>query len=535
MEKNQCSFKQLPFSNLFSTYIHDYSKLKDFFSANPFDDSEVLKRIERIPDYPNRNSVVEALSEYHSELGITDSQKDQLAKFSNQETLVVVTGQQLGMYGGPLFTVYKTVTTILLAEEWERKLNRPVVPVFWLADEDHDFAEIAAIGFPSNEGKQSVTLNEVGNGIPVSEEILNSSLDSFNQELNDILHETDFTEELWHQLENCYKVGENHASAFAKLMCTWFAKYGLLVVGSNHKSVKKLLAKTFFQSVDQAENIHQALENQSSELEKTFHRQVVVGDSNLFLLGDNGRSKFQREGENWKVDDSTFTKDEIIALIEKSPQDFSPNVFLRPIIQDVLLPTVGYVAGPGELAYYAQMKTYYRQFDMEMPVIFPRISATLLESGIDRIMEKLPFEMCSYNQRIEDLESRFIELNSSTDIDELFSTWISELKTISKSPIEQIQNIDPTLKGASGKLISGVENDLNKLKGRVIRAIKQQEETQLKRIARIKSQLFPDGLQERSVNPTYFMNKYGLDVWDKLLEDFRQEPLDLQNHHIIKL
>jgi bacillithiol biosynthesis cysteine-adding enzyme BshC len=475
------------------------------------------------------------LKDYHSVLGITESQINPVEKFSNPDTLVIVTGQQLGIYGGPLYTIYKTITTILLAEKWEKKLNRPVVPVFWLADEDHDFEEIASVNLPGNDGKISIKLDEVGTGIPVSEEHIEGTFSKLNQEVKEVLHETDFSSGLWSQLEECYQQGESHAFAFAHLICSWFSKYGLLVAGSNHKGLKSLLKDTFKTSVQNADEIHTALESQSSLLEQSFHRQVIVGDSNLFLLGDSGRSKLHRKNDNWIVDDLSFTKEKLLSVIDQSPEKFSPNVFLRPIIQDVLLPTIGYVAGPGELAYYAQMKTYYEEFGMEMPIIFPRISATLLESGIDRIMEKLPFEMCSYNQRIEDLESKYIELNSSTDVDDIFKQWASQLKDISNSPINQIQEIDASLKGAAGKLITGFENDINKFKGRVIRSIKQQEETQLKRIARIKSQLFPDGLQERAITPIYFMNKYGLDIWDRILEDFSNSELDLGIHHIIKL
>lgn len=535
MEKSQCSFKQLPFSNLFSTYIYDYPKLSHFFSANPFDDQEVEARIQRTPSGTNRDKFVAALSEYHNELGISQDQVDQLQKFSNPEALAVVTGQQLGIYGGPLFTIYKTITTILLAEKWEEKLNRPVVPVFWLADEDHDFEEIASLGIPGDNGKISIALNESGNGLPVSEELISEAFTELNQKIREINPETDFSSSMWDELIECYKSGSTHAQAFSKLICKWLARYGLLIVGSNHKKIKELVVDTFKTSVSKASEIHSSLERQSSDLEKDFHRQVVVGSTNLFHLGESGRVKLDREEDVWKVGNVTFSSASLIEEIEKNPESFSPNVFLRPIVQDVLLPTIGYVAGPGELAYYAQMKSYYEQFQMEMPVIFPRLSATLLESGIDRIMEKLPFELCTYNQRIEDLEARYIELNSSDNLNQVFKEWVQKVGEISSEPIELIQSIDATLKGTAGKVVSGFENELNKLKGRVFRSIKQQEETQLKRIARIKTQLFPDGLQERAISPVYFMNKYGLDVWDRIIEDFQKDSLDLQSHHIIKL
>ncbi|MBO6793277.1 MAG: bacillithiol biosynthesis cysteine-adding enzyme BshC [Balneolaceae bacterium] len=535
MEKSQCSFKQLPFSSLFSTYIYDYPKLSRFFSTNPLNEEDIKERISRIPSSKNRAAVASAFAKYHNELGISADQKKALDKFSDPSTLAVVTGQQLGVAGGPLYTVFKTMTTIILAKEWEEKLNRPVVPVFWLADEDHDFEEIAHLGIPGNDEFTSLKLDQKGNGNPVSEVVIDNSMSDLLEQLRGEFPETDFTDSLFDQLSSCYTANKTHAQAFAQLMSAWFSKHGLLIVGSNFSAIKGLCTTAFSNSVANADAIHEALESQSSELEKDFHRQVVIGSTNLFYFDENGRTKIDREGDTWSINDQTLTTAELLTKIEAEPQNFSPNVFLRPVLQDILLPTIGYVAGPGEIAYYAQMRSYYQQFDMEMPVIFPRISATLLESGIDRIMQKLPFEMCSYNQRIEDLESQYIEMNSPADLDKLFSNWVSEIKESAKQPIQRIASIDPTLEGTAGKTVSGFENELNKLKGRVFRSLKQQEETQLKRIRKIKAQLFPDGLQERAVNPTYFMNKYGMDVWDQMLVDFAVNDLDLQTHHIVKL
>lgn len=535
MEKYQCSFAQLPFSKLFSTYISDYNQLADFFEYNPFDDKDIKKRAASLSGFKNRAEIVQALSDFHNHLGIDHKQKSQLAKFASPDALVIVTGQQLGVYGGPLYTVYKTLTTILLAEIWEKKLNKPVVPVFWLADEDHDFEEIASIGLPGNDGKIAVQLAQEGKGIPVSDEIIGATFSEFISSTKEQLYDTDFSDFLWNQLNACYAEGKSHAEAFAALILEWFGDRGILIAGSNHDSLKALVGTTLQQSVTDKSAIHNSLEVQSSNLEKDFHRQVVVGDTNLFYLSETGRHKFHLENDTWISGENSFNEGELIKEISDHPERFSPNVFLRPVIQDKLLPTIGYVAGPGELAYYAQMKTYYPHFGLKMPVIFPRISATLLESGIERIMEKLPFELCSYNQRIEDLESKYIELNSSNDIDKIFGKWMGQIRNISNEPIKHIQEIDPTLKGTAGKVVSGFENEIQKLKGRVFRSLKQQEETQLKRISRVKNQIFPDGLQERAISPIYFMNKYGIDLWDRLYEEFKDEILDMRTHHIIKL
>ena len=213
----------------------------------------------------------------------------------------MVTGQQLGIYGGPLFTIYKTITTILLARKWEKKLNRPVVPVFWLADEDHDFEEIASVGLPGSDGKINMKIFQQGKGIPVSEEIIDPSISSLNESLKSALQQTEFSNKLWESLENSYQEGITHGAAFANLLSSWFSDYGLLIAGSNEKNLKSLVKETFKISVKKADLIHQVLESQSLNLENEFHRQVIVNDSNLFFLSENGRTKFHRNKKRMAV------------------------------------------------------------------------------------------------------------------------------------------------------------------------------------------------------------------------------------------
>ena len=536
MDKSDCSFRQLPFSNLFNTYIENFEALSDFYSINPFDDQEVTNKANSISGYDNRVQVVEALKEFHTELGIQEEQIPQLEKFSNQDSLVFVTGQQLGIYGGPLFTVYKTITTIILARKWEEKLGRPVVPVFWLADEDHDFDEIASVGIPGYEDFNNIRIEQEGKGKPVSDEKFTPALSDLNESLKELLPETDFSEALWTQLTDSFADGKTYVQAFAQLMSAWFSKHGVLFVGSNFKPLKEILKDTIKTSITNRKEIHETLVSQSDAIAQQFHSQVVVGNTNLFYIDDTGaRQKMDEVDGVWKVAGMSFSEEKLLQIVEKHPERFSPNVFLRPVMQDKLLPTVGYVAGPGELAYYGQMKMYYEKFEMEMPAIVPRLSITLIESGIERIMEKLPFPMCQYNMRIEDLERAYIEQSDSHDIDRVFTTWAESIKSSSESVLNLIDDIDPTLVKTSAKIISGFENEINKLKGRVFRSLKQQEETQLKRIAKIQSQVFPNGLQERSVSPIYFMNKHGITLWDEVLEYFESDSLNLQKHHIYPL
>ncbi len=536
MDISGCSFSELSYSELFTTYLTDFDKLKSFYAYNPLDAKDVFRRSRSLSGATHKDDYISALHEYHQELGIAESQKEQRDKLALDDSLVVVTGQQLGVFGGPMFTIYKTITAILLARKYEKELGRPVVPVFWLADEDHDFNEIAWTGITGRNDFYKIQLEQEGNEIPVSEELITEQITSFKNKVKEELFDTDFSEALWEQLNRHYTKGNTHAQAFAGLINEWFSREGLLIAGSNFGSIKKLLSDEFRQSIDEAQGIFEAIETKSSELEQYYHRQVMNGDTNLFYLTSKGRIKIHRNGKDWTAGDTQWTKAELLDEITDSPDRFSPNVFMRPVIQDKLLPTLGYVAGPGELAYYGQMRSFYDEFDLEMPPIFPRFCGTLIESAITRIVEKLPFKFCEYGKRIEDLESEFIEQTDTVDIERIFAEWKNKLNEAAEDPLKVINEIDPTLDGTVGKTVAGFSNDLDKLKGRVYRSIKKQEEIQINRIEKIKVNLFPDGgLQERAVSPVYFMNKYGLDIWEKLLLEVGNMGLDLTKHHLIEL
>ncbi len=537
MNISECSFEELSYPILFNTYLSQYRNLELFFEHNPLDEQKILENGTATASGFFKNEYLLALQEYHKQLGIEESQQNQRQKLAQDNALVVVTGQQLGVLGGPMYTVYKTITAIIAARNFEKKTGRPVVPVFWLADEDHDFEEISWAGITTHSDFKKVHLSETGTGKPVAEELITDDIEQFKNQVKELLPDTDFSENLWQQIDALYKSGNSHVQAFAGLINEWFADEGLLIAGSNFKSVKQLLAPAFAKSIMDEGAVFEAIEKQSAALEKDFHRQVANGDSNLFYLTEKRkRVKIHKENNMWSAEEKKWTKEELVENINQNPEQFSPNVFLRPIIQDQLLPTLGYVAGPGEVSYYAQMKKLYEEFELNMPVIFPRICGTLVESGISRIIEKLPFKLSEYEKRMEDLEAEFIEKSDTIDIEPVFSAWKEKLEAAAENPLQVIQEIDPTLEGTVGKTVAGFENELDRLKGRVYRSIKQQEKVQINRIEKIKVNLFPDGgLQERAVSPIYFMNKYGLDIWSKLLAQIEKEGMDLSCHHIIEI
>ncbi|MDZ7715378.1 MAG: bacillithiol biosynthesis cysteine-adding enzyme BshC [Balneolaceae bacterium] len=532
------SFQELPFSDLFKTYVSDFEKLTSFYETNPFSETDIESRISSFDFSNDRSTSISLLRRINKTYNVHEEALKNLDRLKEKDALAIVTGQQLGVYSGPLYTILKTISTIHLANKIEKKTGKPVVPVFWLADEDHDYEEIRSIAVINGDNPQTFSLPAKNGALPpVAEMQYSSAINKLKEEVKEAQFNTDFTDKLWEVLDRNFAEGKRFDHAFGGFIADLFSKHGLVIAGSNHPEIKQMTRECMKSAIAQADKIRTALQEQTDAISKKFSQQVTLYDSNLFYLDeDSGRVKISRNGDGWKTDSGQeWTSDELIAEIDETPELFSPNVFLRPVMQDQMLPTLGYVAGPGEIAYYGQMKTFYHQFDMKMPVIFPRLSATLIEPAIDRIMGEVPFEMQEFGQRIEDLESQFVERTEQTDIEAVFDSWQGNIESVSEKPISNIAQIDPTLEAAAEKAHQVFSNELDKLKGKVYRSVKAQEETQLKRIRRIQNHLFPNRtLQERTISGIYFMNKYGNDIWDRVLDSLDSED-DFANHKLIYL
>lgn len=538
MRISNYSFENLPFSQLFKTYVNDFSQLNDFYETDPFDEEAISQKISQFQFSGDRQKTADILTDFNRRFDVHQTAIDNLQRLKEKNALVVVTGQQLGIYGGPLYTALKIVSTIHLAHQLEQQFDQPVIPVFWLADEDHDYDEVRSFYLPNHQEAVKFALPPKSNHLStVADMNLPDELQELRDELRKSLYDTDFSKELWELLDGSFKTEHTFLEAFGLLVSKLFSKYGLVLAGSNYPEVKKTTRNVLRQSITEADDIRSNLEAQSSQIGNFYHQQVTLYNSNLFYLDDEaGRTKIKSNGDGWATSSGMeWETNQIVREIEDQPSNFSPNVFLRPILQDTLLPTLGYVAGPGEMAYYGQMKDMYSCFDLDMPIIFPRLSATFVEPAIDRIFNELPFEFYEYSNRIEDLESDYVDRTEQNDIEAIFEDWKAKAEKLANPKKDIIAKIDPTLEDAAGKATTIYKNELDKLKGKVYRAVKKQDQTQLKRIRRIKANLFPnDNLQERSIASIFYMNKYGVDIWDKLLKSLdRNEQFD--HHKLIYL
>lgn len=536
MKLRSVPFERLPFSELYRSYIRQPGKLSSFYPDHPFDEESVRRRAGEFRFRGDREESVRALREFNLRFDAPEITLRQIDRLADPDALAVVTGQQLTLYGGPLFTIYKTITTIIYARRWEDLLGRPVIPVFWMADEDHDFREAAEVGLLHNERWMMLGLESESSG-PAGRAVLGEEFEKLDRELFELLPESDFTTGLREELGRFYRKGATIREAFAGWMLHLFARHGLILAGSDDPQIKRLTFEPMLMAASRHEELFRSLEKQSLQLEEEgFGRQALVQDSNLFYLDpETGRRKLVLQDDRWSTGNGrSWSGEELADAIRTDPDLFSPNVFLRPLLQDRLLPVLAYVPGPGELAYYAQMNLAYELAGQQMPLMLPRFSVTLKEPAIDRTAAKLPFQFHEYCARIEDLESLFVERIRPGELEDLFEAWKERTREISGEYRERVRQIDPTLEAAADKVQTGLENELEKLRKKCARSIKQQEKIQMDRIGRVRENLFPDGqLQERQIAFIFYMNKYGPDLWDRLIDLLSEEVPD--SHKLICL
>ncbi|REL38215.1 bacillithiol biosynthesis cysteine-adding enzyme BshC [Rhodohalobacter sp. SW132] len=529
MEVTPETFENLPFSKLFKDYINGNEEILRFFTTGLPDRKVLSEYCHEFSFTGDREHITDLLLDFNQTFSPSDRTIREIESLRDPDTVAVVTGQQVSLFGGPLFTIYKTITAILTAKNIEADTGRKVVPVFWLADEDHDIEEVSAVKLFQADTTDEFTYKHkdyqyhppAAGNIHLGDEFVR-----FEKKVEEQLDETDFTDRLLNELRKYYTPEQTFAQSFGRWLLSIFEDDGLILAGNNHKKIKEFTKDVFITAVDHQNEISNLLDDTTYNLiDAGYHGQVDVNPSNLFYFDDNGRRiKIHFEDDKWRIPDKDWNSAELIAEIDSDPERFSPNVFLRPVIQDHLLPVIGYVGGPGEIAYYAQMKEIYPVFDKQMPPIIPRFSLTLIESAIDRILGELPFEWTDYQQRIEDLEQNYIEKTEEHDVEKMFTVWQNHIEELSRVKKQQISEIDPTLAGSVGKATAAYFNELEKVKGKVYRSMKKQDQIQIDRIMRIKQNLFPNGnLQEREIAFVYYMNRYGLNIWDYLMDALQDE------------
>jgi bacillithiol biosynthesis cysteine-adding enzyme BshC len=460
------------------------------------------------------------------------------ARLVSPSTVSIVTGQQAGAFGGPLFTLLKAITTIQLARRVALEHHAEVVPVFWVDSEDHDWEEVASCTILDQSfHPRTVTLAPpAGAGEqPVAALKLDEQIRASLGELNGLLGTTDFTEWTVATLSAAYRPGAGMGEAFATWLETLLGPHGLIVYESSDPAAKPLARDVFTRELRTPGRTAALAADAGAQLAARGHQPQVMPhpDSvSLFYL-DGARRAIRRDGDRFVVGDHSYSPAELLREAETTPSHFSPNVLLRPIVQDALFPTICYVAGPSELAYLGQLRGVYEQFEVPMPLMYPRASATLVDSAAARFLTRYDVPLEALQPQDESALNRLLESLLPQSVEQAMKDAEEELRRSMQRLIEAMPALDPTLAGAAKTTLGKMEHDLRSLHTKMIQAAKRRDETLRRQFTRAQVQAFPLGHpQERSLAVIYFLNRYGPAVVERLMSEL---PLDLGYHWVMTL
>lgn len=518
-------FPRLPasaggYSGLFLDFIADAPGARPFYRSSFRENSAYESILREQQEFVrDRATLVTVLTEQNERYAAPPATMQNIAALANPATYAVVTGQQVGLFGGALYTVLKTLTTVKLAARLKEKYPLfSFVPVFWLEGEDHDLAEMHYTQVPDQNGLP-VRIEYLPGGVmpernpgPVGEMRFDAALATTFDTLKGQLQTTEFTAALLDELAACYAPGVSFNEAFARWMNRLFPDDGIVFISSNHPALKQILSPLFLREVTEHPASSQIVIGQSAELEKTYHAQVKPKSVNLFLFHRGGRYSIEPREHDFSLRGTRhfITPEELASIARTTPELLSPNVILRPLAQDTLLPTVAYVGGPSEIAYHAQLAPLYGHFGIPRPVLFPRASVTIVEERVQRALEKYDLELEDLFGDPSALTARILEQISEIKLDDLFERTTRGIAAQLSELRFGLKELDPTLLGALDTTTGKIENGLGLLKEKSVAAQKRRNETAVRQIERAVASVLPAGvLQERQISVLHFLNKYG--------------------------
>jgi bacillithiol biosynthesis cysteine-adding enzyme BshC len=526
-------------SRLFNDFLYDYPKVARFYTdfgrtVAPLKDHALEVGAQSF----DRKRVPDALERINRAAGWSDLTFKHIEMLRHPGSVAIVTGQQSGLFTGPLYTIHKALTVIKLAA-CLREQGVEAVPVFWIASEDHDYEEVNHLKVLDLEGQLKTIRYEAGDlpkDAPVGRVVLCDGITQTIDEFVALLPPSEFTPDIERDLRESYAPGGGFAQAFAKLMARLFKNYGVVLLDPLDEELKQVVAPLYWQALEKSEEIARALVARSSELEGAgYHAQVHVSEDMvpLFIVDDGRRVAMTRENGRFQVkgSDRSFAHEELVSLASRCPSCFSPNVTLRPVVQDYLLPTAAYIGGPAEIAYFAQLRAVYETLERQDPCVLPRASFTIVEGRHQKTMKKYGLELRDFFDGLHAAVTKVVEQSldrgTAKSFEETERVLNEQLDKLKASLGNADRTLSSSVEGARAKMLYQIEH----LRTRFIHASAHREETAYRQVERAYTTLFPEkNLQERELNAYYFLSRYGPSLIEEL---YNAAEIGFSNHKLV--
>ena len=538
-------FEQIPHqTRLFLDYLTDPIALRQYYPSAVLYHHELAQRVpEVLAAYRvDRDRVCDALEAMNRRWGAGQATLDNIQLLREPDCIAVVSGQQAGLFTGPLYTIYKALSAVKLAGCLQQR-NTKAVPVFWIASEDHDFAEVAKaelIGRDCQLKNVEVTGVLHREGQPVGQVVVDDSIAAVVDQLFELLPNSEFAADMKALVKDAWQPGRGYAESFAMMMTSLLGRYGLIFLDPLDPELKKLAAPLYSEAAQRAPEIAAAIEKRSSELESAgYHAQVLASANSfpLFLHDEQGARHAVVRVENGKYKtkdvEQEYTAEELATLARETPDKFSPNVTLRAVVQDYLLPTIAYYGGAAEIAYFAQTAEVYRVLERPATPILPRSSLTMIERHTGRTLERYELSLKDFFEGLEPVIKRVVEEHLGANTAKLFVNTEENVNHELDRLRRDLQSIDPTLASALDTGRKKINYQLEGLRARFVRAQMERDEAVHRQLQRAFDQLYPNkDLQERHINITSLLARHGTYVIEWI---FNAINLGSSEHQIVKL
>ncbi|MFD1038772.1 bacillithiol biosynthesis cysteine-adding enzyme BshC [Virgibacillus byunsanensis] len=527
-------------SQFINSYRNSEMNIMKYFEYNPNYESTYQKRVEDLKERSfDRKQLTNVLYNLNQKWDAPESTYRNINRLKDENSVVVIGGQQAGLLSGPMYTINKIISIIQFAKQQEAKLQVPVLPVFWIAGEDHDFDEINHIYFPEKSTMKKYKLLQ---RVPAKQSVSATKVDTTyaNQWLNRLfeqLNETQYTKDLYGTINSCLEQSSTYVDFFARVIHQLFKDEGIILIDSDHPNVRQLESDYFVNMIENQPEITKGVFTNAQLLKQegySLSLEVEEDDAHLFYTLNNERVLLSRnENGDWvgKQNEALLTTNELVNIAKNQPELLSNNVVTRPLMQELLFPSLAFVGGPGEISYWSVLKPAFQTLNIKMPPVLPRLSFTYLERSVEKTMNKYAISTDqAINFGVENLKSNWLASQSNPPVQQVAKQIKSAVDQAHKPLRDIATDVRSDLGELADKNLYYLHCDIEYLEDRILKAIEKKYAKELDEFNIIQNALYPDGgLQERKWNPLYWINNHGT----YFIKQLAKERCSFENEHYV--
>ena len=544
IESKGINTEKFYYNDLFRDYIFNFENVCEYYQYDYRNIGGYKKRVSDLKtDYnkENRSKIYNILKDYNKNIGCSQKTIENIEKLKSQKSAVIIGGQQPGFLTGPIFIIFKILTILKVSSYFEKELKIPIIPCFWNASDDNSFNQIDNLNVINKEITNiKLDLSDFNPKTRYSDIYLaDNRFKGAIEKLESILHSTSFKTEIMHfyknilasALKNCSNTkGEiNVSSFFSAIITRMFSGYGLVIIDPADVELKKLSYNLLEFDMSKHYQISHLINSTGKKLNSCgYHSQLssTPGTLDFFYCVDGIRKKIYSDSDNlFEISDKRYDKKEFWDLMIEKPAAISLNVILRPLLQDKLLPVLCSICGPGESSYFAQLKPVYNLYGLKMPVIYPRYSATVIEKKIKKLIIKLKITDIELESSKEEIIRQAVSKRLKIDLGKLVPDLESDIQIRLEKLEKSFSDLEMNISYSFDRIKRNIKKEIKVLNKKLYSELKRQNEFIVESINKIYMNIFPDNnLQEREINITSYLNRYGFDFIDDLY--YAVKPLD---------